>query len=80
MKPKYPYQLNIPCPFQTKMKCFILFSLSILYIGNDMDQGHYVCDVLDYNTVTWWNCDDEKRTQYPGYPMNVYNNFSSDKK
>ena len=45
-----------------------------------MDQGHYVCDVLDYNTGTWWNCDDEIVTEYPGYPMNVYNELSSDKK
>ena len=20
------------------------------YIGNDMDSGHYVCDILDYST------------------------------
>ena len=51
-----------------------------LHIGNDMDQGHYVCDVLGYNTGIRWNCDDEKVTQYPGYPMNVYNDLSSDKK
>ena len=44
-----------------------------------MDKGHYVCDVLDYNTGTWWNCDDEKVTQYPGNPMNLYNDLSSDK-
>ena len=45
-----------------------------------MDQGQYTCDVLDYNTVTRWNCDDEKVTQYPGYPMNVYNDVASNKK
>ena len=44
-----------------------------------MDKGHFVCDILDYNTVTWWNCDDEKITQYPGYPMNLYNDLSIDK-
>ena len=49
-------------------------------IGNDLDQGHYECDVLDYNTGTWWKCDDEIVTKYPGYPMNVYNEVSSDKK
>ena len=49
-----------------------------LRIGNDMDIGHYVCDVLDYNTGTWRNFDDEKITQYPGYPMNVYNDLSID--
>ena len=45
-----------------------------------MDQVHYVCDVLDYNTGTWWNCDDEIITEYQGYPMNVYNELSSYKK
>ena len=44
-----------------------------------MDQGHYICDVLDYSTGTWWKCDDEIVTKYPGYPMNVYNEVSSDK-
>ena len=24
-----------------------------LHIGKDMDKGHYSCDVLDYNRVTW---------------------------
>ena len=43
-----------------------------------MNKGHYVCDVLDYNTVTWWNFDGETITQYPGYPMNVYNDLSID--
>ena len=44
-----------------------------LRIGNDIDKVYYVCDVLDYNTGTWWNCDDDTITQYPGYPLNVYN-------
>ena len=57
---------------------YILVSIK-LQISNDMDKGNYVCDVLDYSTGKWWNCDDEKVTQYPGYPMNVYNNVSSDK-
>ena len=30
--------------------------------------------------ITWWNCDDEKITKYPGYPMNVYDDLSIDKK
>ena len=50
-----------------------------LHIGNDIDKGYYVCDLLDYNTGTWWNCNDGKITQYPGYPMNVYDNLSIDK-
>ena len=40
-------------------------------IGKDMDKGHYVWDVLDYNKGTQWNCDDDTIPQYPGYPMNV---------
>ena len=51
-----------------------------LHIGNDTDKGHYVCAVLDYNTGTWWNYDDDTITQYPGYPMNVYNDLSTDKR
>ena len=51
---------------------YVLFSIKF-HIGNDMDQGHYVCGVLDYNTGTWCNCDDEIITEYPGYPMNAYN-------
>ena len=78
IKQTQPFQLNIPCPFQTTLKWYILVYIK-LHIGNDMDQGQYACDVLDYNTVTWWNCDDEKVTQYPGYPMNVYNDLFSDK-
>ena len=50
------------------------------HIGNDMDQGHYICDVLDYSTGIWRKCDDKIVTKYPGYPMNVYNEVSSDKK
>ena len=56
---------------------YIIVSIK-LHIGNDMDKGHYVCDVLDYNTGTWWDCDDAKITQYSGYPMNVYDNLSID--
>ena len=41
---------------------YILVSIK-LHIGNYMDKGHYVCDVLDYNTGTWWNCDDEKKSR-----------------
>ena len=56
---------------------YIIVSIK-LHIGNGLDKGKYVCDVLYYNTRTWWNCDDEKITQYPGYPMNVYNDLSID--
>ena len=73
-----PDQYSIPFPNSPK-EIYILVSIKF-HIGNDMDQVHYVCDVLDYNTGTWWNCDDEKVTQYPRYAMNVYNDVSSDKK
>ena len=50
-----------------------------LHIGNDLDKGQYVCDVLDYNIGTWWNCDDDTITQYSVYPMNLYDDLSIDK-
>ena len=36
---------------------FILVSIK-LHIGNDMDNGNYVCDVLEQNKGTLWNCGD----------------------
>ena len=42
------------------------------------DKGHYVCNILDFNTVTWRNFEKDSITQYPGYPMNVYYNLSID--
>ena len=47
-------------------------------IGNDMNKGHYVCYVLDYNTATRYNFDDDTITQYPRYAMNVYDDLSID--
>ena len=41
-----------------------------------MISGHYVCDILEYNIVTGWNCDDDTITKYSGYPKNVYDNLS----
>ena len=64
-----PDQYSMSFPNDPKV-IYILVSIKF-NIGNDMDQGHYVCGVLDYNTGTWWNYDDEKITQYPVYPMNV---------
>ena len=72
-----PAQYSMSFPNDPKL-LYILVSIK-LHIANDMDQGHYVCDILDYNTVAWWNCDDEKVTQYPGYSMNVYTDLSSGK-
>ena len=51
-----------------------------LHIGKDVDKGHYVCDLLEYNAVTWWNCDDDTITQYLGYTMNVYDELLIHKK
>ena len=56
---------------------YILVSIK-LHIGNDIDMGHCVCDVLYYNTGTWWNCDDATITKYSGYPKNVYDSSSID--
>ena len=67
---------SMSCPNDPKV-IYVIVSINF-HIGNDMYQGHYVCDVLDYNTGTWWNCDDEIVTEYLGYPMNVYNELSSD--
>ena len=56
---------------------YVLVSIKY-HNGNDMDQGQYICDILDYITGTWWKCDDEIITKNPGYPMNFYNELSSD--
>ena len=70
-------QYFLSCPNNPEV-IYVLVSIKY-YIANDLDQVHYVCDVLDYNTGTWWKCDDEIVTKYPGYPMNVFNEVSSDK-
>ena len=57
---------------------YILVSIK-LDIGKDMDKGHYACYVLYFKTRTWWNFDDDTITQYPGYPMNVYDELLIDK-
>ena len=81
----YKNKTKIALPAQYSMSfpnnrdvLYIVVSIK-LRIGNDMDKGHYLCDILYYNTGTWWNFDDEKITQYLGYPMNLYNDLSSDK-
>ena len=58
---------------------YIIVSIK-LHIGNNTNKGHYVYSVLNYNTGTWWNCDDETMTQYPGYPYNVFDDLSIYKK
>ena len=46
---------------------YILVSIK-LHIGKSMDSGYYMCDILDHNTGTWRNCDDDTMTKYSGYP------------
>ena len=53
----------------------IMFSINI-HVGEDMDSRHYVCYLLDYNTWTWWGCDDEIITNYSGYLENVCDDVS----
>ena len=43
-----------------------------------MDSGNYVCDVLYYITGTWWSGDNDKITNYSGYPENIYNDLSNE--
>ena len=47
-------------------------------MSNDVDSGHYICDVLKNNTVTWCNCDDDTITKHSGYPIIVYDNLSKE--
>ena len=45
-----------------------------------MDKGHYVYDILQQKKGTWCNCYDETINQYPGYPINLYDDLLIDKK
>ena len=76
-------KINVALPaqyftsFQGKKPEVLYFIVSVkLCISKDMDKGNYIFDVLDYNTVTWRNCDDDTITQYTGFPMNVYDDLS----
>ena len=51
-----------------------------IHIGNDMDKGHSVCDVLDYNTGTWWTFDNVTITKYSGYQKSICDDLSIDRK
>ena len=55
---------------------YILVSIK-LHVGQYMDSVHYICDLLDYNTGTWWNCDNYTINNYSGYPENFYDNLSN---
>ena len=69
---EYNFETNEYWKNKTKFACPDLYSMSFLgkhaeviyilvyikiHIGNDMYKSHYACDVLDYSTETWWNCD-----------------------
>ena len=54
---------------------YIFVSINI-HIGKDRDSGHYVYDLLDYNTGIWWIFDDDMITNYSGYLENIYDDFS----
>ena len=70
-KTKFALSAQYSISFPNDPKVIYVIVCIKIHIGKDMDQGHYVCDVLDYNTGTWWNCDNENVTQYPGYPITV---------
>ena len=46
-----PAQYSISFPDKHAGVLYILVSIK-LHIGNDMDYGQHVCDILDYNTGT----------------------------
>ena len=71
------YQYSMSFPGKHAEVLYILVSIKH-YISNDMDSGHYICDVLYYNKGNWQNFDGDKITKYSGYAKNVYNNLSKD--
>ena len=71
------YQYSMSFPGKHTEVLYILVSIKH-YISNDMDSGHYICDVVDYNTGTWCNCDDDTITKYSRYLNNLYDNLSKD--
>ena len=58
--------------FSQKKKYF-QYNLSsiIMHEGNSMSSGHYYCDMLYFNTVKYWCCDEDTITQVTGSPDNV---------
>ena len=71
-----PSQYSVSFSGKHDEAVYILVDIK-LHDGKDMDSGHYVCDILDYSTGTWWNCDDGKITNYSGYTESVYDNVSN---
>ena len=43
-----------------------------MHEGNTTCSVKYYCDMLCFNTVTWWPCDDYNITPFIVLPDNVY--------
>ena len=50
---------------------YILVSINI-HVVQEMDSGHYYCDVLNYSTITMWRCYDDRIPNYTGYVENSH--------
>ena len=50
---------------------YTLVSL-IKHDGDSLDFGHYVSDIFDSITGTWWHCDDDSITQISDLPKGFY--------
>ena len=68
-------QYSISFPGEDTEVIFILLSINIRN-GNDVYSGHWVSDVLYYNTETWWSSYDDTITKYSEYLNNLYDNLS----
>ena len=63
IKPKLPLPAQYSMSFPDKHAEVLYIPVFIkIHISNDMDKGNYFCDVLGYNTGTWWNFDDDKKS------------------
>ena len=58
-----PAQYSMYFPGKHTEVLYIIVSIK-LHIGNNIDSGHYVCDILYYNTGKWCNFDYEIITKY----------------
>ena len=78
---------NITLPSQYSIKfsgidnglVYVLVSIKIRVVKN-MDSGHLVCYVLDYNSGKWQRCEYDKITNFRGYPENVYDELLHENK
>ena len=44
--------------------------------GNSIDSGHYYCNILEHNIVTWQICDNDNISEIGGHAINLYNELS----